>query len=225
MNAAQKKLEDFPEFCRINETVQGLQRQQGEITARIEEITLELSKPNNQRRVNGEDAWQHALEGKGEFAEFPTVEVDVTSSLREELGDLEGRGRFIGEALEVGLHELDKARGQASLRLCEQIRPKWIEHVRQILEHLKAISEANEVLNRMRADLETQGISTGSLPHSSFDLGGKWNDEFGGRLPGYQRYTSECFPELAGPAGMAIKAKLAALARKQQSFEEGRNSQ
>jgi hypothetical protein len=76
----------------------------------------------------------------------------------------------------------------------------------------------------LRAQLERDGVVTGALPHCTYDLGGKWSDEFGGKLTGYQRYVSQAYPEVRVAAGMDIKAKLAALAKREEEFRRERRS-
>jgi hypothetical protein len=134
---------------------------------------------------------------------------------------LEGRVRFFNEALTVGRQELDRVRGRYSLEVCADVRPQWVAEIKVILECLKKISESNQRLDTMRGELEGQGIRTGSLPHCTCDLGGKWSDEFGGPVVGYQRFISEHYPELTAAAGMAIKARLAELAKREEEFREG----
>ena len=210
----QKTLSEFPEYVKINSTVEALRREEQEIVQRIEEIGLELSKP--EQMIDGQTAWSLALEGKG----FHT-EIDAASSLKEEFQKLEGRRRFVTEALAFGVMALDACRGRCSVELCQQIRPEWIAEIKVILECLKKISEANTSLDRMRRELEEQNIRTDSLPFSKYDIGGTWSDPFGGRVVGFQREASENFPEVAGAAGMSIKTKLAALSKREEQFREG----
>ena len=148
------------------------------------------------------------------------LQIDSAAALREEFSACEGRLNFIKEALSVGMMELDKVHGKYSREICETIRPQRIAQIRQILEHVKAICEANDALEQTRVDLEREGIRTGSLPHCTFDIGGRWNDQYGGRVVGYQRYISESYPELTSPAGQEIRKKRAELAAKVQSFEK-----
>src|SRR5438094_1858891 len=122
---AEKKLSDFPEYALISEKVQALRTEEQQITARVEAIGVELSKPKPQ--VDGQDAWQRALEG-GEYSN--SMEIDPAASLREELLQLEGRLRFVGEALTIGVQELDRVRGKYSLEICQTVRPKWAAEVK-----------------------------------------------------------------------------------------------
>jgi hypothetical protein len=189
MQQTKKTLESFPEFVKINSTLEALRREDQEIAQRMEKISVELSKAT--QTIDGQDAWSLALEGKG-FR----MEIDAASSLREEFQMLEGRRRFVTEALAVGVMALDAARGKYSLELCQQIRPQWTAEIKAILESLKRICEANASLDRMRADIEAQGVRTDSFPYSKFDLGGSWNDPYGGKIVGFQRDSADHFPEL-----------------------------
>jgi hypothetical protein len=208
----QKTLHDFPEFVKISNTVEALRREEQEIAQRIEEIGLELSK--SKQTINGQAAWTMALEGKGFQME------DAASSLKEEFQRLEGRRRFVAEALAVGVMALDSCRGKCSIEICRQIRPAWTTEVKAILESLKRICEANASLDRMRADLERDGIRTDSLPYSKYDVGGTWNDPFGNRVVGFQRDSAEHFPELVDVAGQSVKLKIRALAERERRFEQ-----
>jgi hypothetical protein len=208
----QKTLDDFSDYAKISSTVEALRREQQEIAQRIEEIGLELSK--SKQLIDGQDAWSLALEGKGFHAE-----IDVASSLKEEFQLLEGRQRFVTDALAVGVMVLDSCRGKYSIELCQSVRPQWTAEVKAILESLKRICEANESLDRLRRELEDRNIRTDSLPYSKYDIGGSWSDPFGGRVVGYQREASENFPEVAAAAGMAIKSKLKALIDRERAFD------
>jgi hypothetical protein len=59
---------------------------------------------------------------------------------------------------------------------------------------------------------------TGALPYSKFDIGGSWSDPYGGKVVNFQREAADHFPELTAAAGQAIKSKLAALARREEEF-------
>jgi hypothetical protein len=208
----EKTLTDFPGYVRIRDHVQALKAEEQQITNRLGEIEVELSKPK--RQIGGENAWQRSLEDKWCF------EIDTAASLREEFSNCEGRLNFIREALSVGTMELDRVRGQASLEICQEVRPLFVKQAEKILTSLKAISEANEELGRLRDDLEQAGVATGSLPSATFDPGGRWNDQYGGRVTGFQRYVSEAYPEVEALAAQPVKAKLRALADRERLFEK-----
>jgi len=207
--ADKKQLSSFPEYVRVNEAVRALRAEREQLLGRIEAANEELSQP--QQHIDGKTAWECALEGR-----TYNMEVDVKSSLREELQWIQARLAFIDEALSVGEMEVDKVVGKVSLQICATVRPQWIAEVRKILEHLKALSLANEKLDELRTELESDGIRTDSLVYSKYDLG-KWND---GKTLGYQRFIADSFPELASAAGQEIKARLRALAQREQEYNE-----
>src|SRR5262245_18697316 len=70
-----KQLSDFPEYVRIRQTIDKLRSEEQEINARLEEIRVELSKPKQKIKIDGQDAWSLALEGKDQ----PSVEIDAES--------------------------------------------------------------------------------------------------------------------------------------------------
>ena len=102
------------------------------------------------------------------------------------------------------------------------VRPRWIAQIKIILQSLKALSEANSTLDDIRSELETGNIRTDSLPFSKYDVGGKWNDPYGGKIVGYQRSVTDAFPELASAAGQEIKAKLRAIAERERQYNQER---
>jgi hypothetical protein len=209
----EKTLSDYPAFVKISGALQKLQSEKAEVLARIDQINVALSQPN-QPQTDGVTAWDLALQGKtGEDV------VDNRQGLHDEQLELEGRLHFIDEALEVGMMELDRVRGQASLELCQQVREKWVTQIARILDALKVIDQANQALDVIRSDLERNGIRTGSLASAAFDPGGRWSDPCGGRVTGYQRFISENYPELTAAAGMEIKSKLQALNERERRFE------
>lgn len=215
---AQKQLSDYPEFVRINSTVEALRTEKAEVSSRLEQIALELSQPREQL-IDGQSAWNMVLEGEGTVRS--RYAADNRSELRDEQIQLEGRQQFLDEALAVGLQKLDQVVGQASLEICESVRPQWIAEIKVILECLKRICESNLALDRMRGDLERQGVRTGSLAYAKYDIGGEWGSQYGGRLVGHQRHIAENYPQLVAAAGMSVKSKLTALSKREEEFREG----
>jgi hypothetical protein len=213
MQMKQKQLSDFPEYARIRQAVDRLRAEEQQIAARQEEIRAELNKPK--RQIDGQDAWAFALQNEGE----PSFNGDTQSSLGEEYQINEGRLRFIAEALATGEQELDKVHGRASLEICSEVRPQFVVQVRRVLEAIKAICEANRELEMLRSALQAQGVGTGSLPSGTFEIGGMWNDPYGGRIVGYQRYIAENYPELTVVAGQELAMKKREVDAKTQQFE------
>jgi len=204
----QMKLTDFPDYTRVRTAVDKLRSEQQQIAVRLEEIRVELSKPV--RRIGGQDAWSHALEGE----DIP-MDIDTRSSLREESRLLEGQLRFLEEALSTGTMELDRLHGRCSLEICAQVRPLFVKQIHRILAALKELCSANGELETIRSDLERDGVRTDSLPHAIFDVGAWDGDPYGGsRAFNYRRHVSEQYPELE-----PNKAKRRELAAKSESFE------
>jgi hypothetical protein len=128
----------------------------------------------------------------------PNQLSDVRQRLdSEELEMLEGRERFIDEAIEGGMMVADRLHGQASVKACQPKRAAVVAQIKRQLLALREVEKANVELQRIRADIEREGFATGSLPSAIFDQGGQWNDPFGGRLVGHCRYIGEHYPEVA----------------------------
>jgi hypothetical protein len=144
--------------------------------------------------------------------------ADARSELRQQQIELEARLQFLNDALSVGEIELDAVRGRLSVELCQQVREEWVSEIRRILQALKEISQANEALDRIRHQLEADGIRTGALPYSKFNLAGSWNDPLGGKVLGYQIEVAENFPELARDADRQVKILRARLIERERKF-------
>jgi hypothetical protein len=211
----QKTLNDFSEFVRINGAVESLRLERLEVSTRIQEIDLELSKPK-QAEIDGQQAWTMILEHASEVR--TRYSADARSELRQQQIELEARLQFLNDALSVGEIELDAVRGRLSVELCQQVREEWVSEIRRILQALKEISQANEALDRIRHQLEADGIRTGALPYSKFNFAGSWNDPLGGKVLGYQIEVAENFPELARDADRQVKILRARLIERERKF-------
>jgi vacuolar-type H+-ATPase subunit I/STV1 len=195
----EKKLTDFPEYSEVLEQFQGVVTRLTRVQERKEEIR---TRP---RSIDAESAWEQA---KGTLVGIDSAKIDSPVSLGEEFSSLEREESVLTKALEAGRHELDTVRGRCSLEICQSaVRPRFVAQVRRILESLREISSANEELERIRAELERDGIATGSLASAIFNLGGSWDDIYGGKVVGYQRFIAENFPELANEAKTARRSK------------------
>jgi hypothetical protein len=139
-------------------------------------------------------AWERASEG--ELVES-VVEVDTKASIREELEMLQGRERFIDEAIEGGMSVEDRLHSQESLKACQAKRAAYVAEAKGLLLALREVEKRNRALRRIRSGIEVDGFRTDSLASATFDLGGEWNDRYGGRLVGYCRYIADKYPELA----------------------------
>ena len=127
--------------------------------------------------------------------------------MRQRLTELEGQERFFEEAISGGNSELATILDRISLEPCTEARPEVVEQIEVILDALKKIDQANAKLEEIRGNIERRGFRTGSLPVASFDAGGRWNDRFGGRVVGYQRYIAETYPEVADTADQPRQLK------------------
>jgi hypothetical protein len=145
-----KELTNFPDYAKIRQAaVDKLRAEEQTINARLEEIGVELTKPT--QRINGEDAWSLALQGGNAPAE-----IDAKSSLREEFQLLEGRLKFIREALDTGVLELDRVHGRASLEICKEVRPQFTKQIESCW------AESGQSAKRMRTWRLCAAISSGT---------------------------------------------------------------
>jgi hypothetical protein len=155
------------------------------IKKRIDELTQEIMKPT----VDIRSAWERTLDGG-------FIDVDTKTSLREDLEMLEGQQRLLDEAIEGGRKELDRVRGQESLKACQAARPAVVAEAKILLLALRKAEKANRKIRKLFENLHDEGHTTGSLPHADYDLGGAWNDPRGGRLVFYCKDVAGHYPEL-----------------------------
>jgi hypothetical protein len=98
----------------VRQRLNDLRIQKGTIRDRTDSLTQELLKPT----VDSKTAWDRACESGLES----TYETDTKAAIREELEMLEGRERFIDEAIEGGMTVADQLHGQASVKACQPKR-------------------------------------------------------------------------------------------------------
>jgi hypothetical protein len=158
----------------------------------------------------GDDEWSQFKEGGVSEICGSANEVE----LREEYAHLDQREQFVTKALKQGRLELDRVHGQTSLQICNSHRAEFVDVVHKLLQAIRTICECNRRLEATRNDLEARGIRTDSIPSATFEIGGDWNSEVGGRVMSYQKYISDNYPELAGAAGQDIAMKRRELAAK-----------
>jgi hypothetical protein len=156
------------------------------IKKRIDEITQEIMAPT----VDIRSAWERTLDGG-------FLEVDQKQSLREELEMLEGQDRGLDEAIQGGRKELERVRGQESLKACAAERPAVIAAARMILMGLREIERGNREFLRIRDGIHDRGYESGSLPVVTYDASNRWGDPSGGRVVDHCRYIATNCPELA----------------------------
>src|SRR5262245_345963 len=169
------------------ETLRRLGEEKAKITDQIGTITAELMIPSS---LVTQTAWERIQDG--DVAQIH--EIDSKSSLRETLELLEGRERFLNEAIEGGMSQLDVVRGKASLAACRKERAKFVQLVRRTMLALKELCDANQAQEEFRRHLEEQGFSTGALAYACFDIG-NWGDVHG-RVGAYVNFIRDNYPEI-----------------------------
>jgi len=150
--------------------------------------------------VDTRSAWERA-QGGG------FLEVDSRSAMAEELELLEGQERFLDEAIQGGRKELDRVRGQESLKACQAARPAVVAEAKILLLALRKAEKANRKIRKLFENLHDEGHMTGSLPHADYDLGGAWNDPRGGRLVFFCKDVAGHYPELKDLAMSPLEAE------------------
>ncbi len=185
----QKTIDDFPEHAQTSKRIHALQIEKLKVTEEKDQIITELLRPI----PNARSAWDLASQGETVFPQA----LDTKAALRQKLAELEAKERFLDEAIVGGTSELASIRDRISFGFCVEERAEFIPDIEIILTSLRTIDEAVQRINDRRGNLEQRGFRTGSIPSCTFDLNGKWNDPFGGRVVAYQRYIAENFPELA----------------------------
>lgn len=173
-------------MAEISKRIEALQIEDQKLSRREDEIAEEWAKP---KTLNGAAAWAAGAENSPQTMNGATA--------REELQTIQKRRTFIAEALTEGKRELERARGQVSLKVCkEKLRPVVIENVTKILQALRQISDANKAIEQARNKFASDGIRTDSIPFCIFDIGGNWDDPHGGRVVGYRESVRGSFPEI-----------------------------
>ena len=116
------------ELRTVEQRVNQLHVEKQNIRKRKDSLTQDYMRPPT---VNIKTAWERASEGDESF----TFETDVKASIREELEILEGRENFIDQAIQGGTIELNRLRGQESLKDCADQRPALVAAVEDLLLH------------------------------------------------------------------------------------------
>lgn len=173
-----------PQIAVLSETLQKIQREKVQVHSEFQETERLITLPR-------ED--QNAL------AMFQRGETDALSpsELQLKLHGLERREKLLSDAEALARKELDYEVSVESLPICNKEKKGFFaEETRRILGALKAIDDANSRMNRRRDELQQSGVRTGSIPLTNFDMGGRWNDPYGGRVVDYRRDVAECYPDL-----------------------------
>lgn len=117
----------------VRQRLNDLRVQKGTIRDRTDALTQELLKPT----VDSKTAWDRACESGLE----PTYETDAKATIREELEMLEGRERFIDEAIEGGMSVEDQLNGQASVKACQTNRSAFLSALKRQLLALREVEK------------------------------------------------------------------------------------
>jgi hypothetical protein len=169
----------------VEQQIHTLQSEKQNVRKQINELTQKKTAP----RVDTRIAWEQS-QGGGFW------EVDSRSAVAEKLELLEGQERCLDEAIQGGRKELDRIRGQESLKACQAARPAVVAEAKILLLALREAEKANRKIRKIREKLHDEGHTTGSLPHVDYDLGGAWNDPRGGRLVFFCKDVADHYPEL-----------------------------
>lgn len=189
-------LEADPEFSRVTAKLEELCRTRKEKIARLEQLEAELSKARP--KVDGQTAWDAALDGCVEESGTKTALMEELRATRENLV-------FLDEAIHGGTQARVRIHDRLSVPICAEARPAIVREIKRILAALKAISQANEALVHIRTDLEAGGTRTSSLPWAQFTLDA-WDDPHGGIVVAYRRFISEAYSEVADAAEWIAKS-------------------
>jgi hypothetical protein len=186
-----KQLTEYPEYTAMFDAVQRARLRLQQIGDRRTEIHMDLLS----RKVKPEDdtEWDQ-FRGGGAAV---TYGLTNESELREELQHLDNEEIFVERALRQGEQKLDAFVGSLSARICNDwLRPRQLKRIKQKLEAIKTILDLNQDEENDRHELQQGGIRDDSTPNAIFDLGGKWDDPYGGKIVSYRKWIEENYPEL-----------------------------
>lgn len=182
-----QQINEKPEHRAVAAPLAEIQSELTQKEREAEEIRIELSRPH---QTEGEDAFATYLTKEGAFA------IDQRSELREKLRDNERRQSFLQSALERGRRTLDTVTGQLSLTACQEIRPRFVEAIKEQLSGLRQVCKANAKLIALRDELESAGYQSGSLPFAQFTPVDRWESEYGSTVQFHRQYIKQHFPEI-----------------------------
>jgi len=101
------------------------------------------------------------------------------------------------QAVEAARAEVERIRGQASVEICREARPAFVAQIEIILKSLKQICDANARLEKLRDEMNVEGVETGSIPHCLFQGIGSFDDrEKMGTAFVYKTWIEQNFPEV-----------------------------
>jgi hypothetical protein len=181
-----KTLRDFPGFVSAEATFNKVQAEIIRTDKRLHEVEALLMRPVNQA-PSALAAFQ---------AESSPVAFD-RSELQREYHDLERRQQFLTKALEEARQQLSRERGRASFEICAERRPLFVKEIDKALTALKQLCAANDELIRLRDELHTEDVSSGSIPVCIVpNLGGYDDPQRDGIASRFRRSLAEDFPEI-----------------------------
>lgn len=115
--------------------------------ARIRNRTAPLTQESMKPVVNSKAAWDRPPEGDDIESSF---EIDTKSSIHEEREELQGRERFIDEAIKGGMSVEDQLLSQESLKACAAKRFAVLAAVKRQPLGLREVEKANRDFRRIR---------------------------------------------------------------------------
>lgn len=189
-----KSVNDDPEFKAMSDAVQRCQLELVGVADRSAQLELEILNIKTTQPTKENSEWEEFVAG----GNSDILGVPQLTGLLEEQSFLLDREQFLNRALDLGRSELDQRRGRLSLEVCKSHRSAFADDARKILQHLKAICDVTNASRARRERLERDGVETGSIPYLLFDLGGPWDDQYGGKVAGYRRWIKENYPEISG---------------------------
>jgi hypothetical protein len=191
-----KRLSDYPAYVECHDGVKRAEAELQRIDERRSEIQETLLGMKRSKQETG-DEWDVFQAGGGSAIGVSTAETE----LKEEYRDLEEKEKFVTKALKQGRLELGKLHGSYSREICQSVRPQFVVQIRRILTALKEVCEANEVLGKLRGDLEAAGIRTDSLAAATCNIG-SFDDPYGSTVSFYRQYIMDQYPELEPVNGL-----------------------
>lgn len=181
-----KTVSDDPEFVRCNDAIRNCQAELLKVGERSAQVEFELLGIKQTVPTDADNQWNQFKNG----GSTDTNSCGRVDALRAEQGDLQQRQVFLTEALEQGKMELDRIIGRLSIDVCKAYRPEFAKDAKEMLSHVKALCDIEQRSQLRRAELERNGVKTGSLPTVLFNIG-VWQDPTGGRIMGYRNWLKE----------------------------------
>jgi multidrug resistance efflux pump len=156
-----KTLSDFPEYANAKKRHDDAVAVLGEKLTERESVAGQL----------------HAARAGGETLIHDGENYVSVKLFFDRLGELDQSILTNKRAVELARAEVERARGQASVEICREARPAFIEQIEVILKALKQICGANAELEQLRGELQREDIESGTtIPHCLCQGVGSWDD-------------------------------------------------